>query len=382
MRLSTSLLTGAAAAAVASIPIAIRWRYGGGGDFPDRSTPPLRSPDDVEVVAELPHPPGNIAVSEEGRVFLSLHPESRPPINIAELVDGRLVAFPDEHFQRNGVHPQAFDNVLGIRIDQQNRLWTLDNGTHGIRQGRVMAFDLDSRTVVHEYAFPRSVVGLGSHLNDLQITPDGRHVLISDDGFFAKKPALIAYDSETRTSRRLLEGHPSVTPDYFTPSVAGRKVEILGLISVRPGVDSIALDRAGEWLYYAPVTDEALYRLRLSDVLDESLPPDMLASRVEVYAQKTMSDGITTDDDGNVYITDVEHSSIVRLTPELRLETLVRHPRLLRWPDGFSFGPDGWLYLTCSAIHLYIGRLPSAVRRHAPYHVVRFRTDSQAVAGH
>ncbi len=374
-----------AALIVAPIALAaasLRHRYGGGYNFPDRSTPPRLSADDLDVVAELEQPPGNIAVSAQGRVFLSLHPESWPSINVAELVDGAVVPFPDYSFQRRGPDPDAFDNVLGIRIDRQNRLWALDNGTHGLRPGRVLAFDLDSRALVHEYTFPRSVVGLGSHLNDLQISHDGRHVIISDDGFFARKPALIVYDSVERHSRRLLDGHFSVVPEYYTPRVEGRKVEILGLISVRPGVDSIALDRAGEWLYFAPVTDRAMYRLRLSDLLDPELTARELGSLVQVYADKTMSDGITTDDDGNIYITDVEHSAVARLGPDRRLETLVRDARLLRWPDGFSFGPDGWLYLTCSAIHLYMGRPPSTVSGHAPYHVVRFRPGPGAHPGH
>jgi sugar lactone lactonase YvrE len=373
--------------AMATVPLALlaaglRLRYGGGGRFPDRTTRPLLGPDRLEVVAELPWPPGNIAVSAEGRVFLSLHPESRPPIQVAELVGGELVPFPGERFQRKGGDPDAFDNVLGVRIDRQNRLWVLDNGTHGLRPGRVLAFDVDSRDLVHCYTFPRSVVGLGSHLNDLQVSHDGRYVLISDDGFIARKPALIVYDTVERRSRRLLDGHPSVVPEPFTPRVEGRPVTILGLISVRPGVDSIALDRAGEWVYFAPVTNRFMYRLRLADVLDESLSAEALAARVEAYAPKTMSDGITTDDDGNVYITDVEHSAITRITPTGSLETLIRDARLLRWPDGFSFGPDGWLYLTCSAIHLYLGRLPSSVARHGPYHVVRLRTGSRARPGH
>ena len=38
------------------------------------------------------------------------------------------------------------------------------------------------------------------------------------------------------------------------PVVQGVRMELFGLFTVRPGVDSIALDDAGEWLYFAPVT--------------------------------------------------------------------------------------------------------------------------------
>ena len=61
--------------------------------------------------------------------------------------------------------------------------------------------------------------------------------------------------------------------------------------------------------------------------------------------------------------------------------TLLRDPRI-RWPDGFSFGPGGWLYFTCSSLHQVIGRLPSSLRDNAPYQVYRFRPGTSGVPGH
>ena len=37
--------------------------YGGGDEFPDRTTEPTLTADALELVADLPYPPGNIAVS-------------------------------------------------------------------------------------------------------------------------------------------------------------------------------------------------------------------------------------------------------------------------------------------------------------------------------
>jgi sugar lactone lactonase YvrE len=82
-----------------------------------------------------------------------------------------------------------------------------------------------------------------------------------------------------------------------------------------------------------------------------------------------------------VYITDPEHDAIHVLAPDGKLETLVRDARL-RWPDGLSFGPDGWLYVTCSALHQVIMRPPSAVPEHAPYQIYRVPTGAQATPGH
>ncbi len=359
----------------------LKARYGGGEAFPDRSGTPRLPEAVLEVVADLPAPAGNIAVSAGGRVFVSLHPEAQPRNKIVEIVNGQARAWPSEAFQNGNGEPRYFRSVLSLRIDRQNRLWTLDNAHHGIEPGRLLAFDLVSGKVVHEYVFPKEIAGLGSHLNDFQVSADGKFIYIAEASFFAKTPALVVYDVGTQTARRLLEGHPSVTAEDYTPVVQGRRMVAFGLVSIRPGVDSIALDSRGEWLYFAPVTNLHMYRARSSDLRDERLSPAELAGRVEVFAAKTMSDGITMDTDDNIYISDPEHSAIVVLRSDRTLETLVRGDRL-RWPDGFSFGPDGWLYVTCSALHQIIGRPPWAFDDHAPYQIYRLKPGGQGAPGH
>jgi sugar lactone lactonase YvrE len=363
--------------------VGVVWmRYGGGRtDFPDRNTEPLLGPEALQTVAELPLPPGNIAVSAEGRVFFSFHPEAWPELKVAELLEGKPVPYPSAEFQsrRNGA--PYFDTVLSLRIDRMGRLWTLDNAGHGLGQPRLLAFDLATNTLVHQFDFSSSCAGLGSHLNDFQVAPDGKAVFIAEASIFAKTPALVVYDVERKRCRRVLEGAPSVLPDPYVPVVQGRSMLVFGIFAIRPGVDSIALDTNGEWLYHAAVTAGVLGRVRAADLLDEALGAEELQRRVEPFADKTMSDGLSADLQGNVYLTDLEHSSIVRLGPDRKLQTLVRDPRL-RWPDGLSFGPDGWLYVTCSALHQVIGRLPSQVRAHAPYQIYRFKPGPPGVPGH
>jgi sugar lactone lactonase YvrE len=361
--------------------ITLRVRYGGGGDFPDRTSTPRLRASVLETVANLPGPPGNIAVAANGRVFASLHPEARPLNKIVEIVGGEPRPWPTEAFQTGAGEPRWFRNVIALRIDRQNRLWTLDNGDHGREPGRLLAFDVNSGEVVHEYEFPRALAGLGSHLNDFQVSADGRFVYIAEASFFAKTPALLVYDVDNAVARRLLERHPSVTAEHFTPVVQGRRMVAFGLVSIRPGVDSIALDARGEWLYFAPVTSLHLYRVRTADLRNEQLGAGELAGKVEVFAEKTMSDGITIDSADNLYLTDPEHSAIVQLRADQSLETLVKDDRL-RWPDGFSWGPDGWLYVTCSALHQIIGRPPWTFDDHAPYQIYRFKPGGQGVPGH
>ncbi len=366
---------------IALAAFGLRLRYGGGAAFPDRSGDPLWPDSRLELVAELDYPAGNIAVAPDGRVFFTLHPEARPPVNLVEWVDGQARPWPSAEMQPDGSAADALIEVLSIRIDQQNRLWALDNGSHGSSPGRLLAFDLDSGALVHRFEFPRELVGLGSHLNDFQVSPDGQTIYIADASFFGKNPAILVYDLPSMSARRVISGHESVIAEHYLPVVQGRPMQAFGLVTIRPGVDSIGLSRDGEWLYFAPVTSNYMYRIASRHLRNSALDAEQVESRIQRFGLKTMSDGITLDDVGNIYISDLEHSAILRMSPDGNLQTLVKSERL-RWPDGFSFGPDNMLYVTCSALHQVIGLPPSSVRKHAPYQVFRMAMDQSGTPGH
>ena len=361
--------------------LAVRAMFGSGDYLDDRSGPPRLDPSVLETVADLDYPPGNIAVSESGRIFFTLHPDGHPPNRVLELVDGKAVPYPNELYQRSTAGVPYFQSVLSLRIDRRDRLWTLDFADFGRGEPRLLAFDLSADELVHEYVFPSSVAGLGSMLNDFQISPDGRWIYIAETSPLIHTPALIVYDTKTRQARRLLERHDSVMPRNYVIKTSTREMIVYGIYNMRIGVDSIALDHEGEWLYYGPVSGDRLYRIRTADLRDPSLTPKELAARVEDFAAKTLSDGLTMDAEGNVYLSDMEHDAIHIIKPDRMLETLVRDPRL-RWRDGFSFGPDGWLYVTCSALQHVLFRSRSSVAANAPYQIYRFRPGFAGVAGH
>jgi sugar lactone lactonase YvrE len=361
-----------------ALVIFIRLRFGGGDYFEDRSSEPLLPASAIELVADLEKPPGNIAVSESGRVFFTFHPEGDPEIKLAELVNGRPVPYPNIEFQKSGT--LHFDTILSVRIDRQNRLWALDYALHGVDQPRLFAFDLNTNQMVHQYDFTPEIAGLGSMLNDFQVDPEGNKIYIAESSIFRMKPAIIVYDIAAKRARRLLESHSSVQAEAFIPRPPGREMVIFGIFTIKPGVDSIALDRKGEWLYFAAVTSKSMYRIKAADLNDESLSADALAARVENFAPKTMSDGISTDLDNNIYITDLEHSAIISLGQDRKLKTLLKDSRL-RWPDGMSFGPDNWLYITCSSLQDVIFKSADHIRSQSPYQIFRFKPGPAGIPG-
>ena len=352
--------------------ILIHQSYVESAHFPDRTSMPLMASTELELVADLPYPPGNIAVAANSDVYLTLHPEANPLINVAKLVEGKAQAFPSIDWQPGGSEPHAFNEVLSVRIDKKQQLWVLDNGKHGLDKVRLLAFDLVTEKMVKRFSFTRAEFALGSHANDFQISNDGNFIIISDASIFAKSPALVIYDIKNDSARRVLELHESVIAGEFEPVVQGREMTLFGLFTVNPGVDGLVLDSTNEFLYYASISADQLYRIPYPALIDSSLSPSQLALQVEALGPKTMTDGMAMDAEGNVYLSDLEHSAIVRRTPEGELETLLKSASI-RWPDGFSNSPNGQLYFTCSSLHQVIGQSADDIAQKGPYQIYRFQ---------
>ena len=357
--------------------LVLRVRYGGGEPYPDLSTPPILDETMLEEVLRYPEPIGNVAVSADGRLFFTVHPESRPQGNkLLEWVDGAAVPYPS-----GTVQPHLFSTVLGLVIDRRNVLWTIDNGNHGFGNARVLGFDLDTGNIVHDFQFRPETAPSGSFLQDLQVSADGKTVFIADASVWRQQPAIIVYDVETRSARRVLEGHQAVVAQDLLVRTPIKDMTFLGgLVNLKTGVDGIVLDSKNEWLYFGAINHDGLFRVRVEYLQDETMPSRQLNNEVERYSDKPLSDGLSTDLSGNVYVTDVEHGSVFVVGQDREPKTLIQSPNI-RWADGLSFGPDGWLYLADSAIPEQVLKTKDYIRSRGPYFIYRFKPGYSGIPG-
>jgi sugar lactone lactonase YvrE len=362
-------------ALVAILMVVLHFRYGGGEPYPDLSGTPMFAEDALRVVVTSPEPIGNHAVSADGRVFYTIHPESRPAgAKLLEWVDDAPKPFPSDEAQ------SLFETPLGVVVDRQNRLWLIDHGNHATGVARLFAFDLTTGALVHDHVFDSSVAQLGSFLQDLQVDSTGKHVFIADVSFWRKNPGLVVYDVEANRARRVLDSDPSVSAQDWLIRNPTKDMVFFGVVVLKPGVDGIAIDRNDEWVYYGAMTHDTMYRIKVADLLDDSLSQGALAARVEAVGPKPLNDGLSTDNAGNLLITDVEHNAVIRMKPDGELTTLVRDNRI-RWADALSYGPDGWLYVADSAIPDQMLQTKAHIEANAPYHIFRFKPDIDGVPG-
>jgi sugar lactone lactonase YvrE len=203
--------------------------------------------------------------------------------------------------------------------------------------------------------------------------------VIADASFWRKSPAIIVYDIETGDARRVLQSHASVSAEDYVIRNSDREMEFLGgIVALRGGIDGIAL--GPEWLYYGAISGSGLYRVRLRDLRDASLPAGQLANRVERVSDKPLSDGMSIDVEGNVYLTAIEHNAVFIARPGENPQTLI-HSSRIRWPDALSFGPDGYLYLADSALAELILQSRDHIDAQAPYQIFRFRPGVEGIPG-
>lgn len=351
-------------------------RYGGGREYPDISTAPVLPADSVQVYFQYNEPVGNVAATRDTgtatRVFMSVHPESRPEHwKVLEITGGTARPYPDAAAQQ-----QLFNTVLGLYADWQNRLWTIDHGNHGTGAVRLLAFDLGTNRVVHDFTFPGDIAEKGSLFNDLCVSPDGRYVFIADISFWAKQPSLVVYDTQTKHTASRLDGHPSLHSMGFVPVTPAKKMRFFGgLADLMPGIDGIDIDSAGRYVYYAGMCNDGLFRVPVQSLVDFNLNGASLAATVERVCTKPLSDGIRVAPDGRVLVTDIEHRGVYEVSPDGKGRTLIKDARI-RWADGLSLGGDWYWYLTDSDIPDLTLQSKAHMAEHQPFFVYRFKNSA------
>jgi hypothetical protein len=345
--------------------------HGGGQPYPGVKTDPLLPPTALETVVTLDCPPGNVAVSAKGRIFVNCHPFAKADRfgpTVFEVANGRLVPWPNLQAQ------PSWQGVFGMTVDTQNRLWLIEPAGLDHPHTRLTAWDLTTNTLVFEHRFDKGVLPFAQ---DLRVTGDGTRVILADTGLFRfTRPSLAVFEPGTGTLLQRLQQHPSTQPENWTINTPFGPHKLgYGLVNFSVGVDGIELSPDGTWLYFASMSHHRLYRVPMAALADAQLADPALDALVEDMGAKPLSDGITFDAEGRLILTDVEHGGLMRRHADGRLETLVSDPKIL-WADGVARAPDGALLFTDSAIPAYIDQLarpPSQERlaAHRPYRLMR-----------
>jgi len=311
-----------------------------------------------------------VTVSEQGRIFVNFPRWTEDaPVSVAELMkDGSLRPYPDDRWnawrnvRRDELDPsEHWVCVQSVVADGRGSVWIVDPAApavDGVVPGgpKLVRVDLATDRVARVIRFGQDVAIPGSYLNDVRFSRDGKHAYLTDAG---QRGALIVVELASGKARRVLDGHPSTQPEKgVVVRTDGRPLRYPDGRPVLFAADSIALSSDGAWLYWKALTGNTLYRIRTAVLIEQGLAGQDVSSQVQPFGPVGPTDGLwigrRAGSDGDIlYLTSIEDNAIKarRLSqgPSGRPYTVLQDPRL-RWPDTFSEGPDGSLYVTTSRI--------------------------------
>jgi sugar lactone lactonase YvrE len=236
---------------------------------------------------------------------------------------------------------QAFIGLDAIRLGPDNSLWAVDSGVPGFGRAalagaaKLVRIDLATNAVTRTYILPPDVLRPKSVIGDVRF--NGAMAYVTDAG----SPALIVLDLATGSARRLLDHDPSTT--------AQRPIIVDGDILKGPDnkpatihASRLEVTPDGRYLYYQPLPGP-MYRIPTALLDDAKASPQALAAGVEFWYDTPTLGGTAISASGTLYLNDVEHDSVLSLTPDRVLSTVIQDPRL-HWADA-PFLHDGLLTL-------------------------------------
>ena len=349
---------------------------------------------DLEVVATFEGPmPAGVTVSENGRIFVTFPRWGDDvPFTVAEIIEGEAVPYPSlEINEPSGAVAERLISVQSVVVAPNNWLWALDTGRVEFGEPpengpKLVAIDLDTDEVVQTILFPQSVVMTTSYLNDVRFDlrrGESGMAYITDSSIDGDNGVIIVDLASGRSWRRLHQ-HASTLPEpNFMPIVEGavllNRPESNAASPMTIGADGIALDAAGERLFYRVLSGRRLYSVSLDALSDPSINDEAVIATIEDHGDLGFaSDGLEADAQGNIYLTNYEDNGVIVWRPDGALETLVHNPSAL-WPDTLSLAQNSYLYFISNQLHRQPGFHNGEDLREKPYILYRVLTGAKPV---
>jgi sugar lactone lactonase YvrE len=339
----------------------------------------------LEIVTEFRNfAPSNATVSRNGRIFATNHGQRRQAQMVVEVMkDGSTQPFPNASW--NGApasSPDVFNTPNGIVIDSQDRLWIIDHGNWlpEPQAPRLLAFDIKTRELVFRHVFDPSIAPARGLAQDLAVDAERGFVYVADSA--GNAPGLIAVNIRNNTARAFKD-HASLRAEDVDIVMDGKVLQFRRpdgtMAPARLAINPISLSADGEMLFYGAMNGRTLYSIP-TRLFREERPDAEIAAAITPVATKPTSNGMTTDSEGNHYVTNLGDSAIDVIAPNGEISRLVQDSRL-SFPDSVRFGSDGWLYVLATQLHkapIFSGQPEAA---NPPYILARVQTGKQGQIG-
>jgi sugar lactone lactonase YvrE len=318
-----------------------------------------------------------VAKEPGGRLFVNYPRWSEKYRYAVVKADGnKATPFPNEamnNWQPGQPGADKWVCVQSVYADDGGTLWILDPAAPFMKtvQGggpKLVKMNKGGNAPERTYSLA-SIVPDTAYVNDVRVDLKTNFAYLTE----SKGGGIIVLDLASGSARRLLSTHPSTKSDpAFKFIIDGHELMKEGK-PVKMNSDGIALTHDGVWLYYKPLTDDRLYRIRTEYLRNATLSDAAIGTKVEDLGRFCTTDGMILDHKGNLYLGDLQRSKIVRITPDLKMTTVIQDDRLV-WPDSYAID-EGYLYISTSQIQKQPEYNDGVDKRTLPYYVFRVKIE-------
>lgn len=328
--------------------------------------------------------PAGIKVDRQGNYYVSVPRWAHgipSTMNRIVVKDGKplLEAFPDWDWNKAG-NTKVLQSVLGYEIDEQNRMWMLDQGKIAYAPSpegsqKLVVWDLNTNKLIDSIAIPNEIAPYRtSFLNDVVVDNKNGFAYITDSGNgwqdHPVRGGIIVYNMKTKALRRVLDRHDS-TQDFPGFRFSIDEQPVFTDKPLRIGSDGIALSADRSTLYYCPVTGRNLYAVDTALLRDFHTPLEQISRSVRAIGSKgTTTDGMHADNRGNVFYTMLEGKGVGFYNHESNsFHKFVSDDRML-WVDGVAFDQKGSILFNNNRLHQMFDRDQTGIDWNYPYNLI------------
>lgn len=290
-----------------------------------------------------------VVIAPDKRVFVVFPRTAGNPGPSLAVLDnsGNAVAYPGGGWNgpvAGDAKPDPGNSFIGlnaIHLAPDNSLWAVDTGVPAFGKpplpggAKLVRIDLAGNQVTRSYVLPPDVLRPRSMIDDIRF--HGGLAYVTDAG----EPGLIVLDLATGSARRLLDHDPS-TSAQRPIMVDGETLKGPDNKPVMIHADQLEVTPDGKYLYYQPLPGP-MFRIPTGLLDDAKATPQAVAAGVQFWYDTPALGGTAIDANGTLYLNDIENDSVLSLTPDRVLTTVIHDPRL-HWADA-PFLKDGTLTL-------------------------------------
>lgn len=360
-----------------------------GGNAQAQNKPPVAPRSVAETPASKPAPKleelfgdnkyqlTGVAISAKGRLFTN-YPIWSPVhkysvVEVTSKTDAKPYPNEDVNSWKDGEDgSRKFVSVQAVYVDDQDKLWVVDSANPGFagvyqESDKLVCINLDTNKIERIYPM-KGIIDKNRYINDVRVDTKRQIAYVTN----SNEGGIVIVDLKSGKVRMVLKGAPPTQSDPSYKFMIGGREVAMGGKPMKVNSDGIALTPDGEWLFFKPLTDDKLYKVKSADLHNAKLKDSELTARVVDLGHFNVTDGMEFDKHGNLYMGDMEKNAIIKLSPKLEKTVLMTDARLL-WPDSYAVSKDGYLYISTSQVHTAPPFNDGVDKRTLPYGLFRLK---------